>query len=324
MNGIKSDVNKEASQDLDDLDNLPPNLARYARSSYSRKEIEEEAAALLMEKNESTHNTLTSEVSSLPEMFESVKDDKLVKKLKEALLIKKMRNEMEIPKINPAPGPSEEITNDTKLDDNINQRNLGSGPIVLSNDYNNGIEEPEDEVVSYKTETDQESLRTDSRASEVSSVNSVNHANISIVNKSSIANGVDKVADTVNCVIGDSVIVRDHDESSSSGYEEDIEVKINTGTKPGKSVLGHNKLRGNGNSNFGKTNKDISNNSGSSKIDRRMGRRRSSTKGNKNGNPSAEIVVDELQKSPQRVQSDQRVDLSMSPTVIIKELNLKK
>ena len=38
MNGIKTeDLFIEASVDLDDGDNMPRNLARYARSSYSRK-----------------------------------------------------------------------------------------------------------------------------------------------------------------------------------------------------------------------------------------------------------------------------------------------
>ena len=36
MNGIQGDVHNEASEDVE-LDNLIPNLARCARSSYSRK-----------------------------------------------------------------------------------------------------------------------------------------------------------------------------------------------------------------------------------------------------------------------------------------------
>ena len=41
MNGNKSDNNGDMAEDAvsvdDDLDNMPCNLARYARSSYSRK-----------------------------------------------------------------------------------------------------------------------------------------------------------------------------------------------------------------------------------------------------------------------------------------------
>ena len=37
MNGINADMSKEAPEGPDDLDNLPHNLARYARSSYSKK-----------------------------------------------------------------------------------------------------------------------------------------------------------------------------------------------------------------------------------------------------------------------------------------------
>ena len=37
MNGTQTDICNGASEEPDDLDTLPPNLARYARSSYSRK-----------------------------------------------------------------------------------------------------------------------------------------------------------------------------------------------------------------------------------------------------------------------------------------------
>ena len=38
MNGIKTeDLFIETPVDLEDVDNMPRNLARYARSSYSRK-----------------------------------------------------------------------------------------------------------------------------------------------------------------------------------------------------------------------------------------------------------------------------------------------
>ena len=37
MNGKNSDMSIQCEDDMDDLDNLPHNLARFARSSYSRK-----------------------------------------------------------------------------------------------------------------------------------------------------------------------------------------------------------------------------------------------------------------------------------------------
>ena len=37
MNGINADMSQEGQDGLEDLDNLPHNLARYARSSYSKK-----------------------------------------------------------------------------------------------------------------------------------------------------------------------------------------------------------------------------------------------------------------------------------------------
>ena len=97
---------------------------------------------------------------------------------------------------------------------------IGAGRIIISNDYNNGVEEPEDEVVSYKTETDEESTRTDSRASEMSCTHSIHYTDTSNITTSSISNGQTNLGNVDNGELGRSVIVRDHDESSNSNYEK--------------------------------------------------------------------------------------------------------
>ena len=92
--------------------------------------------------------------------------------------------------------------------------------IAVGTNYSNGVEEPEDEFVSYKTDTDQESTRTDSRASDTSYCNNHNHAShSSIVNNISAdmkSNSEGHNIDTIR----DSVIVREHDDSSSSTCED--------------------------------------------------------------------------------------------------------
>ena len=233
---------------------------------------------------------------------------------------------------------------------------------MLSDDYNNGVEEPEDEVVSYKTETDQESIRTDSRASEVSSVNSVLQASTSILQNSPLINGIDKVANTGADVLGHSVIVREHDESSSSTYDEDMKVETHSGINPQrKSLSCSKKIKGKRNLPAAKQNKDESNSSlTSSKMDRRKGRQCSNAKGNNKGSPSDEeqllklVLIDDTKEDSHYLQDNSKQEmkkvrgkemvhtkspdthtsqlqsgpkdqknLAMSPTVIIKELNLK-
>ena len=169
----------------------------------------------------------------------------------------------------------------------------GASPTVLSNNYENGVEEPEDEVVSYKTETDQESIRTDSRASEVSSINSLNLVSGSTVHTSALANGMSNVFDA-----GDSIIVRDHDDSSSSICNDDLEEQVQSDlrqSRKSKRNVKDKKLKG----------KSISCNAQS----------------------ESPIVTDEPCKieSPDAKSSKQTepsVGIDMSPTVIIKELDL--
>ena len=92
--------------------------------------------------------------------------------------------------------------------------------IAVGTNYGNGVEEPEDEFVSYKTDTDQESTRTNSRASDTSYCNNHNYAShSSIVNNISAdmkSNSEGHNIDTIR----DSVIVREHDDSSSSTCED--------------------------------------------------------------------------------------------------------
>lgn len=84
---------------------------------------------------------------------------------------------------------------------------------------NNGVEEPEDEVVSYKTETDQESTRTNSRSSELSCAYSANNITTSSHPNSPALNVTEGIAVSVND-LGHSVIVREHHDSSDSLSDE--------------------------------------------------------------------------------------------------------
>ena len=240
----------------------------------------------------------------------------------------------------------------------------GTTPLLLSDEYNNRVEEPEDEVVSYKTETDQESTRTDSRASEVSSVNSANQASSSILLHSSSTNGISKVVNSSEDLLGDSVIVRDHDESSSSAYDDDIEVETHSDTSgQKKSVADSKKVRGRGNFRSTKWKQNtVDAADSSSQIERRKGIQRTNVKRNKvDDTPSEEsplklvlevetmnyskcvqgnskqviqkkrgkqMAIDQSQTiSPNTCasyqQSDKKLNLAMSPAVIIKTLNLK-
>ena len=92
--------------------------------------------------------------------------------------------------------------------------------IAVGTNYGNGVEEPEDEFVSYKTDTDQESTRTDSRASDTSYCNNHNYAShSSIVNNIGADMKCNSEGHNID-TIRDSVIVREHDDSSSSTCED--------------------------------------------------------------------------------------------------------
>ena len=92
--------------------------------------------------------------------------------------------------------------------------------IAVSTNYGSGVEEPEDEFVSYKTDTDQESTRTDSRASDTSYCHNHNYASHSSIVNNIIAD-MKSNSDGHNIdTISDSVIVREHDDSSSSTCDD--------------------------------------------------------------------------------------------------------
>ena len=119
--------------------------------------------------------------------------------------------------------------------------------------YNNGVEEPEDEFVSYKTDTDQESTRTDSRASEMSNSNNCNYASSHLSNGiiANIKRNNDDGLDTLSS----SIIVREHDDSSSSTCEEsENEKKVSLAEQEKDEV--QNKRRKKRDNSVSKTKKD--------------------------------------------------------------------
>ena len=128
-----------------------------------------------------------------------------------------------------------------------------NGNSSTTSDYNIAVQEPEDEFVSYKTDTDQESTRTDSRASEMSNSNNCNYPS------SHLSNGI--IAN-IKCNTGDgldtlsrSVIVREHEDSSSSTCEESENENEVTLTELENQVM-HNKRRKKKDNSVSKTKKD--------------------------------------------------------------------
>ena len=164
----------------------------------------------------------------------------------------------------------------------------------------NGVEEPEDEVVSYKTETDQESTRTNSRASELSCAYSANNITTSHHPNSPALKVTEGIAVSANDLLGHSVIVREHNDSSDSLSDEaqlvsEWELKLE---KPKASQKRIDKRK---------------------KKTTTKKRQPQITNGGaipKNDNAKS-LTTQEL-----HLKSDQE-NLSMSPTVIIKGLNMK-
>ena len=170
----------------------------------------------------------------------------------------------------------------------------------IDNICNNGVEEPEDEVVSYKTETDQESTRTNSRSSELSCAYSANNITTSSHPNSLALNVTEGIAVSVNDLLGHSVIVREHNDSSDS-LSDEAQLDSEWDLKLEKSKSSQ------------KRNDKCKKKSTTKK------RQPQTTNGGatpKNDN-SKSLKTQEL-----HLKTDQE-NLSMSPTVIIKGLNMK-